>query len=73
MIKRRLLCFETEPNFPTWILFIETGYGVKEIRIYDNSEGGIIPEGLVKELKAVFDRWVSNYPCFKWLEDEEED
>ena len=72
MNRRRLLCFESELGFPTWILFIETGYGVKEIRIYDNLEGGIIPEGLVKELKEVISKWVSKYPCFEWLDEEED-
>ena len=70
MIKSRLLCFETEPNFPTWILFVSDD-GVKEVRIYDNN-GGIIPEGLVRDLEGVFRKWVSKYPCFEWLDEEED-
>jgi len=70
-----LYCFEPEPCFPVWVSFVgKDANNIKEIRIYDTLGRGdvFLPEGFVREIREVVNRWVSKYPCFRGLEEEEE-
>jgi len=47
---------------------------IKEIRIYDHFGDGIfLPLGLVEEIREIVKRWLAKYPCFRDIEEGNEE